>query len=308
MSKPKVSVCMPLYNTEEAYLREAVSGILNQSFSDFEFLIVNDSPQNTKLDAIIGSFDDKRIKYSVNAENLGIARSRNLLLDKAEGEYIAIMDHDDISLPERLAKQVDFLDCHQDIGVVGCCYQRIPDGKIKKMPITDIDIKYSLFTRCALLHPSAMIRKSILAENQIRYNQEYTPAEDYALWCSLVPFTRFANLPDILFRYRQHSGNTSKIQRNKMKESTQNIASLYKENNKALWTAARKNIVTVYRLKLFSFLTLISAKEYHNRRTYNLLGFIPLFWRSKTSQDKPFSFLSSLPGCKISVKMRYLKK
>ena len=66
MSKPKVSVCMPLYNTEEAYLREAVSGILNQSFSDFEFLIVNDSPQNTKLDAIIGSFDDKRIKYSLS--------------------------------------------------------------------------------------------------------------------------------------------------------------------------------------------------------------------------------------------------
>lgn len=299
---------MPIFNTAEAYLREAVSSILQQTFTDFEFLIVNDSPQNTKLNEIIESFNDNRIKYYINDRNLGIAGSRNLLLDKAQGEYIAIMDHDDVSLPERLMKQVEFLDNNPDIGAVGCSYQRIPDGKIKMMPANDIDIKCSLFTRCALLHPSTMIRKSILIENQIRYEIEYTPAEDYALWCNLVPFTRFANLPDILFHYRQHPGNTSKIQINKMKESTKKIAALYKENNKALWTAAQRNIKTTYNFKLFSWLPILSVSDYQNHRIYKLFRFIPIFWLKTKSLKEPLSFITAIPGCKMTVKKRYLKK
>lgn len=97
---------MSIYNTKESHLKEAVSSILNQTFADFEFLIVNDSPQNTDLDKIINSFDDKRIRYFKNNQNLGIAASRNRLLELAQGEYIAVMDHDDISLPERDRKSV----------------------------------------------------------------------------------------------------------------------------------------------------------------------------------------------------------
>ena len=308
MKNVKVSVCMSIYNTKESHLKEAVSSILNQTFADFEFLIVNDSPQNTDLDKIINSFDDKRIRYFKNNQNLGIAASRNRLLELAQGEYIAVMDHDDISLPERLAKQVEFLETHPDIGVVSCCYRRIPDNKIKKLPSTDLEIKYSFFTRCAILHPASMFRKEILADNQINYDKAFTPAEDYALWCSLVPFTRFANLPDILFHYRRHPGNTSKLQISKMKESTQKVVSLYKENNKALWLAAQKNILTTYRLSLFSFLPLLSVKKYHGRLTYKLFGLIPFFRHKDTSQAEPLSKFSACRGFKVKTKTRYIKK
>lgn len=307
MKNVKVSVCMSIYNTKESHLREAVSSILSQTFADFEFLIVNDSPQNTDLDKIINSFDDKRIRYFKNSQNLGIADSRNRLLELAAGEYVAVMDHDDISLPDRLRKQVLFLDSHPDIGVVSCSYQRIPDNKIKNMPLSDLDIKYSFFTRCAILHPASMFRKEILAANQINYDKTFTPAEDYALWCNLVPFTRFANLPDILFHYRRHSGNTSKLQISKMKESTQKVASVYKENNKALWLSAQKNILTTYRLSLFSFLPLLSIKKYHGKLTYKLFGLIPFFWRKDTSQTEPLKFFN-LPGIKVKAKTRYIKK
>ena len=115
----KVSVCMPVYNTKPEYLREAVESILNQTFKDFEFLILSDSPDNTEIDKIISSYDDKRIKYSKNTKNIGISESRNKLLKTAKGEYIAVFDHDDISLPNRLEKEVEYLDKNPDVSVVG---------------------------------------------------------------------------------------------------------------------------------------------------------------------------------------------
>ncbi len=281
MHKIKVSVCMALYNTKEAYLREAVASILNQTFKDFELLIVNDSPQNTELDKVIESFDDSRIKYFRNETNLGISGARNLLLDRAEGEYIAVMDHDDIALPERLAEEVKFLDSHPEIGVVGCCYQRIPDGKIKKLQLNDTEIKHRFFTRCAILHPSAMVRKSVLEENKIRYESEFTPSEDYALWCRLAPHTCFANLPQILFCYRSYSGNTSKSQNAKMKNASARIVEFYKRDNPELWKKAQEDLEMVYQVLLFSFLPLLSVEVCGKRRVYKLFGFLPVMKREE---------------------------
>ena len=102
---PKVSVLMPVYKTDENYLREAIESILSQTFEDFEFLILDDCPEDDR-EEIIKSYKDKRIKYSKNETNLGITRSRNKLIDMAKGEYLAVFDHDDISLPERFQKQV----------------------------------------------------------------------------------------------------------------------------------------------------------------------------------------------------------
>ena len=116
---PEVSVLLPVYNTPEDFLRQAVESILNQTFQDFELLIVNDA-STTDVEKVIRSYSDSRIKYFKNKTNLGISGTRNILLDKAQGKYLAVMDHDDISLPERLAREVDFLDCHPNIGVVSC--------------------------------------------------------------------------------------------------------------------------------------------------------------------------------------------
>ena len=99
---PEVSVLLPVYNTPEDFLRQAVESILNQTFQDFELLIVNDA-STTDVEKVIRSYSDSRIKYFKNKTNLGISGTRNILLDKAQGKYLAVMDHDDISLPERLA-------------------------------------------------------------------------------------------------------------------------------------------------------------------------------------------------------------
>lgn len=105
MTMPKVSVLMPVYKTQEEHLRQAIESVLNQTYADFEFLILDDCPDDTRED-IVKSYQDKRIKYSQNEKNLGITPSRNKLIDMAQGEYLAVFDHDDISLPERFAKQV----------------------------------------------------------------------------------------------------------------------------------------------------------------------------------------------------------
>lgn len=106
----KVSVLVPLYKTQESHLRAAIDSILNQTFGDFELLLLDDSPAGEDLAGIVHSYQDSRIRYVRNEINLGISASRNKLFDLAQGEYLAIMDHDDISLPQRLEKQVAYLD------------------------------------------------------------------------------------------------------------------------------------------------------------------------------------------------------
>lgn len=208
----RVSVLMPVYRTNEEYLREAISSILAQTYSDFEFLILDDCPEDDR-ELIVKSYKDRRIKYLRNETNMGISESRNKLVDMARGEYLAVMDHDDVSLPERLEKQVDYLDAHPDVGVVGCWTDVFPDNKGLYFPSDDFKIKSLMMNICAVVHPSSMLRKSVLIENKIRYEKEYSPAEDYKLWCSLMEFTRFYNISEVLFRYRSHDHRTSVLQK-----------------------------------------------------------------------------------------------
>ncbi len=217
---PKVSVCLAVYKTKPEYLRECIESILNQTFTDFEFLIVDDCPEDKECEKIIKSYNDNRIKYFRNEKNLGISGARNRLLDTATGEYIAVMDHDDISLPTRFEKQVAYLDTHPECGVVSCWYERFPNIKIKKKPEKNKQIVKALKNSCPLLHPAAMIRKSVLVENHLKYEGEFSPSEDYALWCRLVGKTSFHNVPEILFRYRDHETNESKKNNQKMKNAT----------------------------------------------------------------------------------------
>lgn len=102
---PKISVLTPLYNTEPDQLKEMIESVLAQSFSDFEFLLLNDSPDNAELESLVKGFSDPRIRFFSNEENLGISESRNKLLGLASGDYIAILDHDDICYPTRLEKK-----------------------------------------------------------------------------------------------------------------------------------------------------------------------------------------------------------
>ena len=273
---PKVSVLMPIYKTKDKYLREAIESVLNQTFTDFEFLILDDCPEDSR-EEIVKSFDDKRIRYVKNEQNLGITPSRNKLIDMAKGEYLAVFDHDDVSLPERFAKQVAYLDEHQDVGVVSCKVKTMIRGKTSKNPTNDADIRLALMRVCALNHPASMIRKSVLTDNNIRYEEEFSPSEDYALWCRLIPFTKFHNINEVLFHYRDHTENTSHKQDNKMRNATLAIWSFVKNDNPALYEEFLLKAKHTTRIRLFGFIPFLTITKQANRTKVCLFEKIPLF-------------------------------
>ena len=211
---PQVSVLTPVYNTKPQYLRECIESILNQTFKDFEFLILNDSPDNKEIEKIVKDYasKDKRIKYYKNDKNMGIAKSRNKLLDLATGEYIAVFDHDDISLPTRLEQEVKILDENPKIGVVSG-FLRLFDckktGSLHTCPEHDFEIKCTMTSGCWFPHTASMLRKSVLDENNIRYEEYFTPCEDYQLWNRLMDVTKFYCIQSVLVDYRNFDGNTT---------------------------------------------------------------------------------------------------
>jgi glycosyltransferase involved in cell wall biosynthesis len=247
---PKVSVLMPVYKTQEEYLRAAIESILSQTFTDFEFLILDDCPEESR-EQIIASYNDERIKYSQNSCNLGISASRNKLIDMAQGEYLAVFDHDDISLPERLAKEVAYLDANPQCGVVSCAFKKLVENTININPENNEQITRKMFVSCALLHPAAMIRKATLDSLNLRYEEKFSPAEDYALWCRMIDKTEFHNLQEVLFYYRDHAQNTTHNQLQKMQEKTFLIQAFARVNNAALWEGIEQQIRYVTYIKLF---------------------------------------------------------
>lgn len=267
---PKVSVLTPIYNTNHDYLKEMIESILNQTFTDFEFIILNDSPQNQELKNIVISYQDPRIIYLENKTNLGISGSRNRLLKEAKGEYVAIFDHDDVSMPTRLQKEVDVLDQNSDIGVVSSNFVEYYSKKTTNYPINNIDIKSELVNRgCVVCHPAAMIRRNILVDNNICWEDEYSPCEDYMLWAKLVGKTMFYNIKEPLLRYRDHLSNTTHIKQEKMSDKSELIKNY---TLKEYPNYVNRNI----NYSLFGFIPLLRIKKYGNKTKYLLFGFLPI--------------------------------
>lgn len=272
----KVSVLLPIYKTNESYLREAIESILNQTLEDFEFLIINDCPEDTRAGEIVLSYSDPRITYARNEINMGISATRNKLLEMSQGEYIAIMDHDDVSLPERFAKEVAYLDAHPEIGVVSCFYREIPSGKIVESCVENCDIRIELMRRSPLCHPAAMIRRKLIEESGVRYEARYTPAEDYALWIRLLPWTSFHILNEILFEYRVHGDNTSLIQSNKMRNAIEDIQMWAEESFPALYNRGTCPTKQIFRVRLFHIFPLFKLEISESRKRLKLFDFLPL--------------------------------
>ncbi len=212
---PKVSVLVPIYRTNPTFLREAIRSVLNQTFRDFELVLLDDCPDDPRED-IVREFDDARIRYARNSRNLGITPSRNLLIDMARGDYLAVFDHDDVSYPTRLEKEVAYLDAHPECGVVSSWTRVIPSGEIMRRKTDDREIRLGLMGGCSVAHSAAMIRASVLKETGIRYEEAFSPAEDYAIFLKLVPHVRFHGIPEVLLDYRWHGDNTSAKQSAKM--------------------------------------------------------------------------------------------
>ena len=209
----KVSVIMPVYNTKDEYLRQAITSILKQGYEDYEFIILNDSPQNLHIKEIISSYQDPRIKYFENEQTLGVAKSYNHLLDLAKGNFVAVMNHDDISQPQRLEKQVFYLENHPEVGLVGTAYKKF--GEINRFktienPKDNAEIWALLLFKSSIHHPSTMYRRSLVEKYHIRYKEEYVSLNDRKFYYDIGQYTKLANMSEVLYRYRFHKDMVSK--------------------------------------------------------------------------------------------------
>lgn len=206
---------MPIYQTYEIYLREAIESVLEQTYSDFEFLIVNDSPQDDpRLQQIVASYNDDRIIWMSCKINSGIAIASNIGINRTKGSLIAMMDHDDICIPERFELQVKFLKDNPEFGFIGGQADGIyPDKSSVRLnystSLSIDELKQTFFNGVPFLNPSVMFRKSAL--NTLRYNPYYKVCADFDLFARLV-FTQnimATNLPEVILRYRLHDANAS---------------------------------------------------------------------------------------------------
>lgn len=199
---PLVSVLMAVYNGEK-YLREAIESILNQTYTNFEFLIINDGSTDT-TEEIILSYRDERIRYIKNEHNLKLIASLNKGLDLANGKYIARMDADDVSIPERLEKQVEFMERNLNHILVASCVSFIPNEKIYgTQSLSSNEIRLKLLSNNCIYHTSVMLRKSMLDGHY--YSKDYLHIEDYEFWTRLIGIGKFFILDLKLVKYRVHS-------------------------------------------------------------------------------------------------------
>jgi len=209
---PLISVCMPVYNAER-YVSEAIESVLSQTFKDFEFLILDDGSTDGSLAILKGYAErDPRIRMT-SRPNKGLAPTLNELMDQARGEFVARMDADDVSLPERLERQADYLRKHLDCVIVGCHALVIDsDGDpicvwFKDSGHETLDAQNLLGNRgTSLCHPSVMMRRQPVLEVG-RYCEHFRIGEDLDLFLKLSERGRLANLPEALLKYRTHATN-----------------------------------------------------------------------------------------------------
>ncbi len=197
---------MPVHNGE-LFVREAIDSILAQTFPHFELLIINDGSTDRSAD-IISAYRDSRIRLLHNSENLKLVRTLNRGLELAKGDYVARMDCDDISLPNRLRQQVEYLDTHPKVSVVGTWAKTFGQGKstIMAMPSSPAAVRCALVFNSPIIHPSVMIRRETLVRHRLQYDEEHY-AEDYGLWVNISAFAQLANIPHTLLHYRLHGAS-----------------------------------------------------------------------------------------------------
>jgi len=210
MPHPHVSVLMPAYNAEK-YIGEAIKSVLNQTFTNFELIVINDGSTD-KTEEIILSYKDKRIRYIKNEKNIGVIATRNISVELATGKYCALLDADDVALPRRLEKQLQFLETHQDYVLCGSWALTIDGNGKKTGRIRFIDnrnlLKISFLFSNALINPSIMIRSEIL--KSFMYHPEILISEDFDFFLRIVNAGyKIANVPEYLIKYRWHDTNIS---------------------------------------------------------------------------------------------------
>jgi glycosyltransferase involved in cell wall biosynthesis len=206
---PKISVLMPFRNCE-AYLDESIQSILNQTFKDFELILINDASTD-QSDAIVHKYlSDPRLRYFPNQKRLGIANNLNFALSIAKGDYVARMDGDDISAPSRLEQQFHFIQ-EKNFDLVGTFATIFDSRSLRTSQQTEPeameDIRNQIFKRSPIIHSTILAKKAIFGG--FPYRPDYFPTEDHDLFVRLIAAGfRLGNLPRFLYFYRWHPENT----------------------------------------------------------------------------------------------------
>lgn len=204
---PKISVIMPVYNGEK-YISQAIESVLNQTFKDFELIIINDGSAD-RSEEIIKSYSDPRIVYLNNDGNKGLAYTRNRGIEVSRGEYFAWLDCDDIALPERLQTQFDFMEANLDYGL--CCTNMSyinMEGEIVQdlvYEINKVPKEWLLIWGNPIAQSSVMIRREVVDKHNFKYDPKYNGTEDYIFWCNLALVSKIHRIEDVLVHYRLHT-------------------------------------------------------------------------------------------------------
>lgn len=209
---PEISVLLPVYNSEK-YILEAVNSILNQTFTNFELIIIDDGSRDSSIQ-IINSIKDERIVFLRNEENKGLIYTLNKGIGLSKGNYIARMDADDISENNRFMKQLTEFKKDSNLVICGSYIKTFGNGAeefINHIPSSNSQILSSIFFRCPFAHPSVMIKKSALMQLDEFYREDYKHSEDYDLWSRLVFKGNSLNIPEYLLNYRVHENQVSTV-------------------------------------------------------------------------------------------------
>lgn len=221
---PLVSVILPVYNRPTVV--NTIESITSQSYRNLEIIVIDNASNDDTVKRIM-QLNDTRIRLIINEKNMGQTYSLNRGLIESTGKYIARIDSDDLAFPDRIYKQVKFLEEHQEYVLVGSWVQFISDddkiGMIVKMPTTSVGMEVMQTVACGMYHPTAMYRRNIILENSISYDENYHMAEDYDLWVRLMKYGKACNLDEVLVYYRRGSNNDSTIYSKIMGEECEKI-------------------------------------------------------------------------------------
>jgi len=300
MNDPIVTVFIPVYNGE-IFLAASIDSVLAQSFNDFELLIIDDGSSDGSLQ-IIESYEDNRIRLLRNETNKGISFTRNRAIKEARGEFLAILDADDIALPNRLEKQLNFFQANPEIAGCGS-HAMVIDSKgqatneVFKFPVETDLVKTEFLFRNVFVNSSVMYRLDILKNSRGYYDGL---CEDYEMAIQLNSKYKLTNIDEILVKYRKHNKNTSKVFSEKMSFAEKHVINcmhqqLGIELNPELITI-HHNIMTgkkscLYSIKDYEDLLLILKNANENRNIYSIeclneLSFVVFYNRLRIEKDR----------------------
>jgi glycosyltransferase involved in cell wall biosynthesis len=257
-NNPMITVLMAVHNGEK-YLKEAVDSILVQTYSDLEFIIIDDASTDKTKD-ILNSFIDKRIRIINNDQNIGLTKSLNKGLLESKGEYIARMDADDISLPERLEMQKKFLDANKDVVCLGGMTEIVDNNNNRtgqKRVLTNADeIRFRLVLANQIAHPASMFRKDVI-KSVGNYNEHFKYVQDFELWSRLSSLGyKISNLDRILIKYRFHKQSIT--QNDRTRDKAYEFVIQIIQNNISRYITTNRNEVEIF------------LRSFHKHRVQNI--------------------------------------